>query len=110
MTRSEIGVHLLELLNKEGCVTIREERMALHHAIEEFMSPVMTFGELEPGSHFIALPRAGDDSGHGGLRGRFIVFERSRYRKEIAFNSHGVESSMPESMPVLQVVIDGVFF
>ena len=34
----------------------------------------LTFGELRVGDKFIGLPWPGDNSGHGGFRGRSLLF------------------------------------
>lgn len=40
----------------------------------------MTFGELKVGQKFIWLPEPGDNSGHGGLRGKHYIFTKTHMR------------------------------
>lgn len=44
------------------------------HEAANFESIPLTFGELEEGNKFIALPSPGDENGHGGLKGTFNIF------------------------------------
>lgn len=66
-----------------------------------------TFGDLRVGEKFIALPLPGDNSGHGGFKGKSWIFQRVRRSKGSDRNAlrlkDGVLCSNPDSMPVLRV-------
>lgn len=69
------------------------------------MSDYLTFGELKEGDRFISVPRAGDNSGHGGFKRSQYVFmkiagagENNKIRQK-----DGVLSHAPNSMPVFKV-------
>lgn len=71
----------------------------------------LTFADLEQGDKFIALPVAGDDSGHGGLKGGHVLFYKwpcsgsfssSEFCGKIF--STGNFSTIPDSMQVIKIV------
>lgn len=69
------------------------------------MSEYLTYGELEVGDRFIALPKPGDDSGHGGFRGSHYIFmkiEGAEVNRAVR-QKNGVVSNMPDSMPIIKV-------
>ncbi len=73
-------------------------------------SQPLTFEELDPGNRFIAFPRDGDDSGHGGYRSGQRLFEKLAEDDGNALEPNAVavntetKSHMPASMPVLRIV------
>ena len=77
-------------------------------------SPRLTFGDLEPGDHFIGFPLPGDDSGHGGYLGAHRLFVKTRasapsvYRDSGRASADGAESVFPNSMPVIKVQVGSV--
>lgn len=71
-------------------------------------SKPLTFGELAQGAKFIWFPVDGDDSGHGGFRGKHYIFTKLRESAgkngENAVRDHdGTLSHMPDRMEVLPV-------
>ena len=72
-------------------------------------SPHLTFGDLEPGDHFIGFPLPGDDSGHGGYLGAHRLFVKTRAFAPPVYENSGVASSdgglsvFPNTMHVIKV-------
>lgn len=78
----------------------------------------LTFGELEVGQRFIALPSPGDNSGHGGFKGVHCIYMKTRQRVVEAApglpygvptgraeeGDLGIWIEFPDSMPVIIVV------
>ncbi len=81
----------------------------------EFYDP-LTFGDLQIGDNYIALPTPGDNSGHGGFKIGFYVFEKIiAVRKATAQGGGGVEynsmrlhdgnlSEILDNMPVIKLI------
>lgn len=67
------------------------------------MSTPLTFGELEVGDHYVAFPRDGDDSGHGGYRGEHYVFKKTGTNEGTRLWD-GVSSSMYPASHGMHVV------
>lgn len=68
---------------------------------------VLTFGELEIGDRYIALPLPGDNEGHGGFRGTSYIFQKvevqsSKYNSKKLSGSYAF-SCMPDGMAVIKV-------
>jgi hypothetical protein len=67
----------------------------------------LTFGDLERGDKFIAFPTPGDNSGHGGYKGGYVLFfkwpliEGGFCGKNF---SHGTFSDFPDSMEVIKII------
>ena len=80
----------------------------------EFYDP-LTFGDLQIGDNYIALPTPGDNSGHGGFKIGSYVFkkikevrENANHNLEIKSNSvrllDGTLSNTPNSMVVIKLI------
>ena len=67
------------------------------------MSEPLTFGDLKIGDLFIGFPLDGDDSGHGGFRGKHKVFRKTRDGSVDYGDVLGTRYNMPDSMEVLRV-------
>jgi hypothetical protein len=72
------------------------------------MSKPLTFGEIPEGSKFIGFPLDGDDSGHGGYRGKHYIFTKLRLFKgkngeNAVKDCNGTLSCFPDGMQVLPV-------
>lgn len=72
---------------------------------------VLTFADLKKGDKFIALPVAGDDSGHGGLKGSHVLFYKWPCAESFSKSgycgknySNGTFSTIPDSMSVIKIV------
>ena len=72
-------------------------------------SPRLTFGDLQPGDHFIGFPLPGDDSGHGGYLGAHRLFVKTRAFAPAVYENSGVACSdgglsvFPNTMHVIKV-------
>ena len=71
----------------------------------------LTFGDLEQGDKFIVLPVAGDDSGHGGLKGSHVLFYKWPCAESFSESgycaknfSSGTFSRIPDLMDVIKIV------
>ena len=79
-------------------------------------SPRLTFGELEPGDHFIGFPLPGDDNGHGGYLGAHRLFVKTRAFAPPVYENSGVAccdeglSVFPNTMHVIKVQVGSVDF
>ena len=78
-----------------------------------FFEP-LTFGDLESGERFIALPLPGDNGGHGGFRGSHQVFSKITTMFKEGHNAISSEtqsrrkqttSHIPDSMLVIRVLV-----
>ena len=73
-------------------------------------SDPLAFEDLDPGNLFIAFPRDGDDSGHGGYRPGQRLFKKLAEDDGNALEPNAVavntetKSHMPASMPVLRII------
>ena len=65
-------------------------------------SKPLTFKELGFGKWFIAFPIDGDDSGHGGYRGRHHLFIKTGNNEALKL-LHSANSHMLDDMQVLEV-------
>jgi hypothetical protein len=75
----------------------------------------LTFGELKRGDMFIAFPRPGDNSGHGGYKGTHWIYYKCEDGKARKFDDpdrytkfekpDGVdrETQLPDAMEVIKV-------
>lgn len=82
-------------------------------ATQDTQSKSLTFSELKIGAWFIGFPLDGDDSGHGGFRGRHNIFIKmtDEYQtkpfKPGPANAmsliRGAASIIPKDMRVLEV-------
>lgn len=89
-----------------------DEYKANHTLTDSPMSVVkMRFGELEVGDRFIGFPIPGDNHGHGGYLGGNRLFVKTQMKVErmhdsgAAKNGSGVESTFPQSMTVIKVIL-----
>lgn len=67
----------------------------------EWFEP-LTFGELAVGEKFIILPSPGDEDGHGGFRGAYLIFTKSEQHGAVGERS-GFTSETPSDMYVIRV-------
>jgi len=65
----------------------------------------LTFGELEAGDKFIALPIPGDNEGHGGFRIAHNVFVKinSAPKQNATELKRGILSTMSDLTPVIKL-------
>ena len=72
----------------------------------------MTFGELMPDQQFINLPLPGGNDGHGGFRGKHVIFTKTRqiissaagFPHGRAVNNLGLQRGFHDSMPVILLI------
>ncbi len=83
------------------------------------ISKPLTFGELKIGEYFIGFPTYGDDSGHGGYKGSFYVYKKTKptldkirniYQNAIKAYSlfrkmKKIRSNFPNTMLVCKVIL-----
>ncbi len=60
-------------------------------------SEPLTFGELKPFELFIAFPRDGDDSEHGGFRGAQRIFQKTNTNTHDPTANNAVAAHMPHT-------------
>ncbi len=82
-------------LKKEWC----------NHLAEDFEP--LTFGELKVGNFFISQPEPGDNSGHGGFRGVFLVFVKRNEKtaERVGCSENKISCQLPNSLLVTRVCI-----
>jgi hypothetical protein len=69
----------------------------------------LTFGDLEEGDEFIAFPRPGDNSGHGGYKIGHRVFTKTKRKHDdekfcAKIYGLGTYSDIPDTMEVIKVI------
>lgn len=89
-----------------------DEYKTNHTLTDSHISVVkMRFGELEIGDRFIGWPLPGDNHGHGGYLGSNRLFVKTEMKVErmhdngAAKNGSGVESTFPQAMTVIKVIL-----
>lgn len=71
--------------------------------MKKYLSQKLIFSEIKTNSHFIAFPEDGDDSGHGGFRGKHNVFIKTSATTASNIKTD-VESSFPKDC-MMEVIL-----
>ena len=85
---------------------LKKERMKMPNECFEYL----TFGKVKVNQRFICLPEPGDNRGHGGLKGTYNTFTKTRHKLDgygiptgEAEHTGNIPSTFPHTMAVILI-------